>query len=285
VAQAVLFALLAPRAFGNTEPQALGGRVPVMQLALIALGIGAIALADMAGAIRALALIALGLAVLAAVLWIDRHAAVPLLPRQASNPLSVIGAGYLAVFALTAASMPFSIYVPPILQQLLALSPLEAGYIVGASALSWTLAAFVVSNVRDGRERLPVIAGAGFIGLGVVLQALAVPSLVLWAIVAAGVVMGVGLGLSSSLINRRTIVHLTASEEAIGSAALMTMRQVGGAVGAALAGVAANWAGFGGGLTDASALATARAVFVSAIPIALLGFAAAILMTRRSPPA
>ena len=285
-AQAVLFALLAPRAFGNTGPQALGGRIPIKQLALIALGIGSIAMADRAGgALGSFALIVLGLTVLGAVLWIDRHAAVPLLPRQAANPLSVIGAGYLAVFALTAASMPFSIYVPPIVQQLLDLSPLEAGYVVGASALSWTLAAFVVSNVRDGRERLPVVAGAAFIGLGILLQALAVPSLLLWAIIAAGVVMGVGLGLSSSLINRRTIVHLTAEEESIGSAALMTMRQVGGAVGAALAGVAANRAGFGGGLTDASALATGRVVFASALPIALLGLAAAILMTRRAPPA
>lgn len=284
-AQALLFAALAPRAFGNADTRTLRGRVPLPQLGLIALGIAAIALADrFHSALAALATIASGLAVLGGVLWFDRRAPVPLLPRQASNPLSVIGAGYLAVFALAAAAMPFNIYVPPIVQQLLGLTPLEAGYVVAMSALAWTLAAFAVANVRDGHERIPVILGAAMIAGGVALQALFVPSATLLAIVVAGVVMGLGFGLSSSLINRRAIIHLTAEEEAIGSAALMTMRQVGGALGAALAGVAANRAGFGDGLTDATAMATARTVFLAAIPIALLGLAAAAIMTRRDAP-
>ena len=58
-----------------------------------------------------------------------------------------------------------------------------------------------------------------------------------------------------------------------------------GALGAALAGVAANRAGFGGGLTDQTAMATANTVFLAAIPIALLGVAAAAVMTRRAAPA
>ncbi len=280
--QALIFALIAPRALGSAQPNALRGRVPIPQLALIAIGIGGIALADMlSGSLLQILAILAGLTVLAGVLWLDRHASVPLLPRQASNPLSVIGAGYLSIFALMAASMPFSIYVPPILQQLMGLSPLEAGYVVGASALSWTSAAFLVSNVRDGRERLPVILGAALILAGVALQAWLVPGLVLLPIVGAGIVMGLGFGLSSSLINRRAIIHLTAEEEAIGSAALMTMRQVGGAVGAALAGVAANAAGFGDGLTDQSALATAHVIFLAAIPVAFVGLLAAAQMTRR----
>ena len=281
--QALLFAALAPHAFGNAETKALRGRVPMLQLGLIAIGVGVIAFADrFDGALAPLAAIAVGLAVLGSVLWFDRRAPVPLLPRQASNPLSVIGAGYLAIFALTAASMPFNIYVPPVLQQALGLTPLEAGYVVGASALSWTLAAFAVAGVPDGRERRPIVLGAALIAGGVALQALVVPAMALAAIVGAGVVMGLGFGLSSSLINRRAIIHLTAQEEAIGSAALMTMRQVGGALGAALAGVVANQAGFGDGLTDRTVAATANTVFLAAIPMALLGVAAAIVMTRRA---
>ncbi|MEL1252124.1 MFS transporter [Aurantiacibacter gilvus] len=279
--QAVLFAILAPRAFGNAEGKALSGRVPLVQLVLIALGIGVIGMADrLAQPAMQLAAIAGGMTLLGMTLWVDRHAPVPLLPRQASNPFSVIGAGYLAVFALTAASSPFSIYVPPILQQLRDLSPLEAGYVVGAMALAWTCAAFVVSNVRDGRERVPLVAGAALVCTGVSLQLWLVPQLHIAAIVGAGVVMGLGFGLCSALINRRAIIHLTTDEEAIGSAALMTVRQVGGAVGAALAGVAANVAGFGDGLSDASALATAQTVFIAGLPLALLGLLAALQMTR-----
>ena len=54
------------------------------------------------------------------------------------------------MFALTAASMGFAIYGPPILQELRGFSPLWAGYAVGAESMAWTLAALAVAGATGG---------------------------------------------------------------------------------------------------------------------------------------
>ena len=69
-------------------------------------------------------------------------------------------------------------------------------------------------------------------------------------------------------------------ERAIGSSALIASRQAGGAMGAAIAGVAANFSGFNDGLTIATAKATASWVFLSAIPPAAAGAWATWRLTR-----
>ncbi|MBL4857636.1 MAG: hypothetical protein JKY36_00270 [Erythrobacter sp.] len=76
---------------------------------------------------------------------------------------------------------------------------------------------------------------------------------------------------------------LSDEDRAIGSSALIASRQAGGAVGAAIAGVAANFAGFSSGLTVATASATALWVFASAIPLAAAGTWATWRLTRPRP--
>ncbi len=280
--QAAVFAALAPPLFRQALPGGMSKAVPVLQLLLVTAGIVLIALADMvSGAMAALGVIALGFVLLALVFVADGRARIRLLPHRAGDPRTVIGAAYLAIFALAAAMMPFGIYVPPILQQLKGFSPLQAGYVVGSLALAWTLAAFIVAHVHGDADRRWIRGAALLILLGAVLQWLAMPSLITSFIVASGAVMGAGFGLWSSLLNRRALLHLASEDTAIGSAALITMRQVGGAVGAALAGVAANMAGFAEGLSDHAARAASVAVFVPAIPLALIGVAASFAATRR----
>lgn len=279
-AQALIFAALAPPLFRHARPTDMRRSVPALQLLLVAAGIAMIALADMVEApIAALGIILSGFAVLALV--VDGRASTRLLPHRAGDPRTVIGAAYIAIFALTGAMMPFNIYVPPIMQQLLGFTPIQAGYVIASLALCWTLGAFVVSNIHTSADGRWIRAGAGLILLGALLQWLAVPSLVVVFILFSGAVMGTGFGLWSSLLNRRTLHHLSEEDTAVGSAALITVRQVGGAVGAALAGVAANMAGFAGGLSDSVARAASVAVFVPAIPLAAIGLAFSIAMTRR----
>ncbi len=79
------------------------------------------------------------------------------------------------------------------------------------------------------------------------------PTLTLGFVALSGALMGAGFGLSTSLTNRLLLRSLLKEDQAIGSAALLTTRQVGGAVGAALAGVIANMVGFAQGITDATA--------------------------------
>jgi len=72
---------------------------------------------------------------------------------------------------------------------------------------------------------------------------------------------------------------LSDEDRAIGSSAIMAVRQTGGAVGAAISGVAANLVGFSDGLSDASARGAAFWVFAAVVPLALVGTWATFRMT------
>ncbi|KAB0679832.1 MFS transporter [Aureimonas leprariae] len=286
-AQAVLFGIGAPILLRGTLHRPSGSRVPWLQLFVLALGVAAIAWADTAsGAVAAVGLVALGMALLVLVLGIDARSAHRMLPHRAGDLRTICGSAYASIFALTAASMGLTVYGAAILQELRGLSPLWAGYVIGAEALAWTLAAFLVAGVSGGRgERLCIRGGACCVLLGVAMLLLFLKAAALPLVVLAASVMGAGFGLSSALTSRRVIGVVADPEKAIGSAAIVAVRQTGSAVGAAIAGVTANMVGFGAGLTTASAEAAAVWVFATALPLGLFGVWAAFRMTGRATPA
>jgi len=282
LAQGVLYAVLAPVLFRAAKTEGGHRSVPLPQLLVVAAGICCIALADLAESqLGSLALIFGGFAVMTLVFAIDARARVRLLPHRAGDPRTIVGAGYLSIFAVAGASMPFTIYVPPIFQQLQGYTPLQAGYVVASLALTWTVTAMAISHVVSGKEGPWIRLGTALIALAAIVQAFAVPTLLIGFVAISGALMGAGFGLSTSLTNRLLLRSLLKEDQAIGSAALLTMRQIGGAVGAALAGVIANMVGFAHGITDASARGAAHNVFLAAIPLAVLGALAAAAMTRR----
>jgi MFS family permease len=286
-AQAVIFAVAAPFLLAGTvrDPQRSG--MPWRQLALLTLAVAIIAIADMASSIAlAVTLVVLGAVLLALVLVVDEGAHTRLMPRGSRDLGSICGSAYLSIFALTAASMGLTVYGPTILQELRGLSPLFAGYVVAAEALAWTLAAFCVAGISDtDGERRWIRGGALCVLLGTLLLMLVMGGGSLPMVVLASAVLGAGFGLSSSLTNRRVIGVLASDDKAIGSSALIAVRQIGNAVGAVVAGVTANLVGFSAGLSDASARSAAFWVFAAALPLAAAGVWAAYRMTDPLTPA
>lgn len=277
--QALLFAAAAPALLRQTSPRR-GAGVPWRQLIILAFGVGAIALADVTpSALLAFAMILVGLALVSLVLAIDARAQVRLLPQGAGDPRRSPGAGYAALFCFVASSMGLLVYAPTFLQVLHGLTPLWAGYIVAAQALSWTLSSFVVVSASEASQRRWIRVGAIFIFASLLLLMVVMAHGALTAIVASVALMGVGFGLSVSLINRRVIRVLPDAERAVGGSALMAARQTGGAVGAAIAGATANVAGFGTGLSEAGVQNTAFFVFATALPLAVGGVCAAWRLT------
>jgi len=276
-AQSLVFTLAAPWLLTRTAKEQHAPGIPWRQLGVLGLGIAAIAIGDVArSASLAIALVIGGLAILALVLRIDHRSKVRLLPHRAGDLRTIVGSGYASLVALTAASMALTVYGPAILQQLHGLRPIAAGYAVAAEALLWTTAALLVAGVEGERgERRAIRAGAACVLAGVVGQALTMRAAPLGLVVAAAAVMGCGFGLSTSFSSRRVLAALADEDRAIGSAALMTVRQIGGAVGAAIAGAVANLVGFTAGLNDATASAAALWVFAASVPLALAGAAAA----------
>lgn len=274
--QALILAVLAHVLLRGEVRPTNASEVPWLQLAVLALAVGAAATANViASACLAAILTAIGFALCLVLLKIERSTAVTLLPEQGSRTGTTVGAGYLAMFALTAASTGLLAYGPAVLQQLHGLSPLWAGYAVAAQALAWTICAFAVAGTRPGGETRWIRTGAILVLAGLVLLTAFTSTGPLPVFVLAAAVMGAGFGFSSSLMNRRVLGLLSGSEKAMGSSALIAVRQTGGAFGAAVAGTTANLVGFGMGVTQQSAEATAFWVFATAIPFAAVGVWAA----------
>ena len=270
VAGAALFML--PRTSDGPD----GARVAWAQLGLVALGVGAIALADIAGRFStSAALTIVGVIILIAMVWVDERAIVRLLPAGSGKLGSVAGSGFAAMFLITAASMGYSVYGPAILQTLSRLSALQAGYAVASESVAWTLTALLVTHLTGPWPGRLIRLGGLLIALAVILCAFTFPSGSVVGAIVAGLVLGAGFGVSYSFMSQRILATLSGAERGTGAAAMTTVRLTGSAAGAAMAAAVANLVGVSAGLTSGAASAAGLWVFASVVPIALLGLWAA----------
>ena len=278
--QTLVFSAAAPVLLAGSAGGAGGPGIPWTQLWVLGLGVAAISVANLLGSPGAsISMVAAGLAVLAGVVWIDARARVRLLPHRAGDLQTVCGSGYLAMFTLTAASMGFSIYAPMILQQLRGFTPLWAGYAIGAESLTWTVAAMAVAGVVGIWDARWVRFGALLLTVSCVILALTMADGPLAWVLIGGGLMGAAFGFSWAFMSRRLLGALSDEDRVIGSSAITAVRQTGAAAGAAISGVAANLAGLSQGLTDATARTASMWIFVSVIPLALIGTWAAFRLT------
>ncbi len=282
--QAALFSFAAPFLLGAAVTKSGGPGIPWPQLGGLAIGVGAIAIADVTvSPWLAATLVAAGMAALALMVRLDGRAAIRLLPHRTADLGTVCGAGFLATFALTAATMGYAIYAPPVLQALRGFTPLWAGYAIAVESMAWTVTAVLVAGASGRWDGRWIRIGALCLIASLVILPATLADGPLTAALAGGALMGAAFGFSWSFLGRRILAALSDEDRAIGASATTAVRQTGAAVGAAISGVAANLAGFSAGVTAASARATSIWVFVAVLPLALLGTWAAFRLTGRAP--
>jgi MFS family permease len=278
--QAGAFAAASPFLLSGAGKAGGGPGIPLAQLAVLGAGVGAIAMADVVKApVACIALVAAGLAILAVVMWVDGRLPIRLLPYRAGDLTTVCGAGYFAMFTMTAASMGFAIYGPPILQAVRGFSPLWAGYAIGAESMAWTVTAMAVAHAGPVWDARWIRVGAFLLIASLVILAFTMADSPPVLMLSGGAFMGAAFGFSWAFMSRRLLAALSDEDLAIGSSAITAVRQTGAAAGAAISGVAANVVGFSEGLSVASARAASIWVFVSVIPLALAGAWGAFRLT------
>lgn len=214
---------------------------------------------------------------------VERRAAEPVLPLWViSRPL--LGATNLVGLAVGAALIGLTAFVPSYLVIGLGVSPLVAGLALATLSVGWPVAASLSGRLylRIGFRATSLI-GAALVVVGTVLLALIGPVPSVGAVAAASFLVGLGFGFSAV----PTLVAAQASvgwaERGVVTGANMFARSIGQAVGAAVLGAVANGviASLGGDETDPGTMIPAStAVFVGAVVIGLLLFAAVLLMPR-----
>ena len=256
-------------------------RPPLLQVAVLAAAIVAIASAGLTASTAMAALLGVaGLGLMVLFLGLDARAPSALLPRSAGNPASPLGSGLAIVFCLAAASVSYTVYGPAIFQALYGATPVVAGYILGCEAFAWTAAALLITSSR--RPGLAIRTGAVLVTASIAALALAVPHGGLAAIAVFGATQGAGFGLCWSFIASRVTTVAGEGERVLASSSVVTTQMIGTAAGAAAAGAVANLFGFGGGITPERAMQGGFWLFAGFAPLALVGCLAAWRFTRKA---
>jgi MFS family permease len=266
VAYILAAAVLVPK---STDPDAAApSRLPILQIVVLAISVGAIGGAGLLPSpIAKTACAIVGILVLALFLVIDRRAAASLLPKDASNPRSAAAAGLFMVFALNAGTTGFSVYGSALMQRLYGVPPLVAGYVLGGGAMGWTLTALAVAGRRWER---------GFIRLGVLMvtacqaaMMVAVPHGSIAAIATLVILSGGGFGLMWAFAAARIVANTAEHERPLASGSVPTASMIGAAVSAAAAGSIATALGVGRDMSIAEARDAGFWLFAAFTPLTL----------------
>ena len=245
-ALASLLAIVALRALPMPRLDRRGAlpRVPGGRVALICLAIAAMSLAAVAGTrLVQASLIAGAVAALVVMLRLDRGATNAVMPSDAFSLHSATGVGLWIAVLVSIAFVPLQIFVPIFLQRLHGFDPLTAGYALAGASMAWTIAAVAVAGLSTRWVSRMVIAGPIAMGTGLLGVALAMPSGSL-AVFPAILLVGGGIGACWAFIVQMIMRGARRGEEDIAASSVATVQQTGLALGAAIAGLVANAAGF-----------------------------------------
>jgi len=275
-AQALVFALAAWKLVPPDAVETGKARVPVRTLAILGFGIVGYMIAGVAGALAISSIAVLcGTVLFVIALRADAASPVRLFPRQVADIGGEAGRGYVALFAFCASAVGFGVYGAAILQTLYGLSPLVAGYVIGAEAMGWTVAALIVGEFPQTWDKACIRSGATLILLGVSSLAYTFNSGSLLLVLVSATVLGAGFGASWAYVTRAVLEHLPETERAVGSSAIPAVQMVGNAIGSAGAGMIANALGLASGINRVDAAAISFWLFAAAAPVALFGWVCA----------
>jgi MFS family permease len=236
-------------------------QLPWRRLALLSAGVLAVGIASAVTApLLQVALILLALPLVAATFILDARKAnrlFPSAPLSLSQPVGIANWMYI-MQAVTYTTV--NIFLPLSLQVLHGTPPLIAGYMIAALALSWTAASFLTAGWRGRAERAALVGGQalGVIGMGGLTLGIIV--LPLWAIGVLAAVTGLGIGACNLHLTARTLRLARQGEETLTASSIPTMRSLGIAFAAAIAGLLANLAGLDRGIAGANVAAATRLV-------------------------
>jgi MFS family permease len=220
--------------------------LPLFRLATLTSGVFCIAASgSVSGAGLRAALIVVAIALVGLTFRLDRDSPNNLFPPDALSLSAPIGLALwiLAFHGMTQTSV--SLFLPLLLQVVHGVSPLFINVLSIVISIGWTIGTFSVSGWSGLRERLALGAGPiiAFTGLVLLTSFALLPGLAMLAL--SAFVMGIGIGIYNVHLVARAMASAAPGEQRSTASALASVRSLGTAFGAAIAGVVANTAGLG----------------------------------------
>ncbi|WP_374654689.1 MFS transporter [Dongia sp.] len=257
------------------------GKPPLLRVFLLGAGVIGIAVADRLGsAVLGAAAICVGIAAVALALKIDRHAGTHLITTAFPSLRHRVSLGLWILILMPLGEAGVFVYAPYLLQLDRGLTPTWAGYFGAIHALTWSLSALCVASVNPRWHGALILAGPATLAAGLALQGFTMTGAPLFYVSIALGLVGVGFGISHSFVNQRIMAAAPEGQEDATATAIPTLECLGGAIGAAAAGLIGNAAGFAGALTPEVVRQGSLGVFGGGAMMAALAVAAAIFFLR-----
>lgn len=212
--------------------------VPGLRLGLLVLGVMAIAVANRLPTLGwGVLLVLLGFAVIGLMLWFDRRSARHVFPTVFPGLAHPVSLGLWVLLLMPLAHMGISVYTPFVLQFYRGQSPTVAGYLGAVHAVAWSVTAVLVAPWATAGQNRMIQAGPLLLAAGLALLAWALPARPLAWVVFALVLVGSGFGISYAFLNQRVMANAQPGQEDATAGSAPTLGALGGAVGAAIAGL------------------------------------------------
>ena len=212
--------------------------VPALRLFLLVLGVMAIAVSNrMRPVAWGLLLVVLGFALIAFMLRLDRASTRHIFPTVFPSLAHPVSLGLWLLLLMPLAYMGILVYTPYLLQFHRGLSPIVAGYLGAVHAVAWSVAAVCVASFGTRGQALCIQAGPVLIAIGLAGLALSLPAQPIEWVVLSLVLIGTGLGIAYAFLNQRVMAAAQKGQEDATAGSAPTLGSLGGAIGAAIAGL------------------------------------------------
>lgn len=240
----VLFIWMVWRYVPVAEATDPGRRLPWRRLLLLGAGVTAVGLTGNFESV----LISAGLVVLAiAMVWgtfkLDENADPALFPKRPLSLLTPVGLAYWDYLILSATHSALLIFAPLFLIVLHGVTPLYVGYLSLVFSIAWTIGAVGVGGLTGKAERAAAVGGmllAAVSTAGFTIAVLTGTQLMISILIS---LIGIGIGANNVLMTSYGMAVPRKGEEGVTTSSMPTIRSIGVAFGAAIAGLIANSAG------------------------------------------
>jgi len=183
------------------------------------------------------ALVLLGFGLIALMLRLDRASGRHIFPTVFPGLTHPVSLGLWVLLLMPLAHMSISVYTPFLLQFHRGLSPTMAGYLGAVHAVAWSVTAVVVAPFASTGQGRSIQAGPLLLALGLAGLAWALPAQPLIWVMMSLVLVGSGFGISYAFLNQRVMAAAQKGQEDATAGSAPTLGSLGGAVGAAVAGL------------------------------------------------
>jgi len=199
--------------------------------------------------------------------------------------LTSVGTAYWILFLFSMTHMVIGIYLPLALQVLHGVTPLAAGYANASLAVAWTIASFSTAGWRGPARNAAIIGGPLIAATSIVILTLGVTTLSPAVTSVLTGVIGFGIGSCNLHLVALTMRIAERGHESLTASSIPTIRSLGISFGAAAAGLIANTAGLGAGISVPAVTTAVTWVYGATIlaPAAALILAIRIVQLRHLP--